>query len=72
MHQDAHLAVKFTDIDYEVYTDAAAFMAAGHSPYRRSTYRYSPLLAGALVPNATLWKGWGKALFSAADLLAAW
>lgn len=47
-------------------------MAGGQSPYRRSTYRYTPLLAGALVPNASLCKAWGKALFCAADLLAAW
>lgn len=70
--QDAHLAVKFTDIDYEVYTDAAAFMAAGRSPYARSTYRYTPLLAAALLPNVTMHKAWGKVLFCSADLAAAW
>ncbi|KAL4422310.1 hypothetical protein ABPG75_008507 [Micractinium tetrahymenae] len=70
--QDAHLAVKFTDIDYEVYTDAAAFMAAGRSPYTRSTYRYTPLLAAALLPNVALHKAWGKLLFCFADLAAAW
>jgi len=70
--QDSHLAVNYTDIDYEVYTDAAAFMAAGSSPYQRSTYRYTPLLAAALVPNVAAHKAWGKLLFCAADLLAAW
>ncbi|KAL4855940.1 GPI mannosyltransferase 1 [Chlorella vulgaris] len=70
--QDAHGQVKFTDIDYEVVTDGAARMAQGGSPFERSTYRYTPLLAAALVPNVTLHKAFGKLLFCAADLLAAW
>jgi phosphatidylinositol glycan class M len=70
--QDAHGQVKFTDIDYEVVTDGAARMAKGGSPFERSTYRYTPLLAAALVPNVTLHKAFGKLLFCAADLLAAW
>eukprot|EP00887_Chlorella_sp_A99_P002219 scaffold21.g2219.t1 len=69
--QDAHLKVKYTDIDYEVYTDAASFVVRGQSPYMRSTYRYSPLLAVALAPNVLVTKLWGKLLFCAADLAAA-
>ena len=69
--QDAQMDVKFTDIDYEVYTDAAQFMAQGGSPYERSTYRYTPLLAALLLPNVWVHRIWGKLLFSAADLLAA-
>lgn len=70
--QDTHLEVKYTDIDYEVVTDGALFMARGGSPYDRSTYRYTPLLAAALLPNVSLHRAWGKLLFCGADLLAAW
>lgn len=69
--QDTHLAVKYTDIDYEVYTDAAQFMIYGGSPYQRSTYRYSPLLAALLTPNILIHKSFGKVLFALADIIAA-
>ncbi|KAH6820445.1 mannosyltransferase family protein [Perilla frutescens var. hirtella] len=67
--QDAHMEVRYTDIDYFVFSDAAALMASGKSPYERSTYRYSPLIAFLLMPNSLLHQSWGKFMFSASDLL---
>lgn len=70
-YHDRHSPVAYTDIDYAVYSDAAAHVAQGRSPYERFTYRYTPFLAAVLVPNSVVHPVWGKALFSAADLLIA-
>ncbi|KAG7948563.1 hypothetical protein I3843_13G014200 [Carya illinoinensis] len=67
--QDSHMEVRYTDVDYLVFSDAASLMASGDSPYKRTTYRYSPLLAFLLIPNAIIHRSWGKFLFSASDLL---
>ncbi|CAI0541585.1 unnamed protein product [Linum tenue] len=67
--QDAHMEVRYTDVDYLVFSDAASLMASGSSPYKRTTYRYSPLLAFLLLPNSVLHRSWGKFIFSASDLL---
>lgn len=75
LYQDVNSPMKYTDIDYMVFTDSARFVSQGRSPYDRDTYRYTPLLAWILVPTSWGGSGWmlfGKALFAVADIVAGW
>lgn len=71
--QDANSPMKYTDIDYMVFTDASHCVQNCQSPYDRETYRYTPILAWMLLPTA--WTGWfsfGKALFAISDIVTGW
>lgn len=70
--QDSALQVRYTDVDYEVFTDASRLILEGSSPYKRHTYRYSPLLALILLPNVVLHRCFGKMVFSVCDLIIGW
>ena len=75
LFQDAYSPLRYTDIDYFVFTDAARYISRGRSPYDRETYRYTPLLAWLLIPttwSGTGWFSFGKAVFATADIVTGW
>ncbi|KAH8828410.1 glycosyltransferase family 50 protein, partial [Flagelloscypha sp. PMI_526] len=81
---DSHSAVKYTDVDYRVFTDASNFLLAPTDgnraqgvlapffilgdPYTRATYRYTPLLALFMSPTA-IFPSFGKYIFALCDIL---
>lgn len=68
---DAHFRVKYTDIDYMIVVDGASEMAKGGSPFDRTTYRYTPLLAFLVLPAALIANPLGKIVFALSDVGAA-
>ena len=60
---------KFTDTDYEVFSDAATYVYNGESPFNRHTYRYTPLAAYICVVNNIFHPLAAKVLFCVCDIL---
>lgn len=65
------MVLKYTDVDYHVFTDASKYVLDGQSPYLRPTYRYSPLLAWLVLPCHLIHISFGKIMFSVADIATA-
>jgi phosphatidylinositol glycan class M len=73
--QDANSPMKYTDIDYYVFTDAARYISRGQPPYARDTYRYTPLLAWLIYPtvwSGKFWFSFGKVFFAVGDVATGW
>eukprot|EP01017_Pseudomicrothorax_dubius_P046098 TRINITY_DN8072_c0_g1_i1.p1 TRINITY_DN8072_c0_g1~~TRINITY_DN8072_c0_g1_i1.p1 ORF type:complete len:418 (-),score=102.08 TRINITY_DN8072_c0_g1_i1:112-1365(-) len=62
-------SLKYTDLDYSVFTDGARYLLKGQTPYDRHTYRYTPLLAYLMIPNLSWNYSFGKVLFAISDSL---
>ena len=60
---------KYTDTDYDVFSDAATHVYHGNSPYARHTYRYTPIAAYICLLNDILHPLSGKVVFCLCDLL---
>eukprot|EP00916_Digyalum_oweni_P001846 GHVL01003534.1.p1 GENE.GHVL01003534.1~~GHVL01003534.1.p1 ORF type:complete len:439 (+),score=33.37 GHVL01003534.1:38-1354(+) len=67
--QDENFVMKYTDVDYYVFSDAAYEISKGGSPFDRHTYRYPPVLAWILLPNVLGFPSFGKYLFATADMV---
>jgi phosphatidylinositol glycan class M len=60
---------KFTDTDYDVFSDAAIHVSNGNSPFARHTYRYTPLAAYMCLPNVWIHPLCGKVIFCIFDVI---
>lgn len=71
--QDTYFTVKYTDIDYWVFWEAASNWIHHKDPFLQPVYRYTPLLAWIMSPFAYFGlQSCGKVIFSLTDLCAGW
>jgi GPI mannosyltransferase 1 subunit M len=68
---DSVSEVPYTDVDYRVITDGASYLLKNESPFKRHTFRYSPLMAVLVLPNVLIDTSVGKLIFALFDLLVA-
>lgn len=69
---DSYFKLKYTDVDYKVFTLAAKEVIAQRSPYDYHTFRYSPIVAYLVTPNVLLHPVFGKLLASVFDVMVAY
>lgn len=69
---DSYCRVKYTDIDYMIVVDGARELLHGGTPFDRTTYRYTPLLAVLVIPAVLTANPLGKVVFTLSDLGAAY
>ncbi|KAG5473187.1 hypothetical protein CUR178_03106 [Leishmania enriettii] len=69
---DHYFRVKYTDIDYMIVVDGAREVLHGGTPFDRTTYRYTPLLAVLVLPAVLIANPLGKIIFTLSDLGAAY
>lgn len=71
IYHDARIDhIKYTDIDYSVFTNASRALVEHRSPYDDTEYRYPPIIALFFVPNIVLkCDCLGKLLLIVADIL---
>jgi phosphatidylinositol glycan class M len=62
-------SAKYTDTDYDVFTDAATLVYNGRSPYERHTYRYTPLVAYMSTINNVTHYVASKIIFCIIDII---
>lgn len=62
--------IKYTDVDYHVFTNASRAIINMESPYQDVEYRYSPLIALLFTPNILLNVNVGKLCLITADILS--
>jgi phosphatidylinositol glycan class M len=61
--------MKYTDTDYDVFSDAATHIYNNRSPYERHTFRYTPLAAYICLLNNIVHPLAGKIVFCILDVL---
>lgn len=67
---DSHIDhIKFTDIDYHVFTNGSQLIVNGLSPYEDEEYRYSPIVALFFIPNIYICWCFGKFILILIDIL---
>lgn len=63
--------IKYTDIDYHVFTNGSRNLIDGANIYRDTEYRYTPFVALVFVPNLLVNLNFGKLVLISSDIIAA-